>query len=169
MTEHTNGARGDFADFVRVEVPTLTRAAYLMTGDRHHAEDLVQTTLARVAVRWDHVDEPAAYARRVLYTQSVSWWRRRAARVSETLTARVPDQPRLDTDVDVAVVLERALHRLTPRQRAVLVLRFFEDRTESETAELLNCRIGTVKSQTRHALRRLRELSPDLAQLEMDR
>jgi RNA polymerase sigma-70 factor (sigma-E family) len=145
----------------------LIRAAYLLTGDRHHAEDLVQSVLVRVVQRWHTIDEPGAYARRVLYTQSVSWWRRRG-RVVETLTPDVPDRPEAAREPELAFALREALGRLTARQRAVLVLRFYEDRSESEAAELLGCRLGTVKSQTRHALRRLRQLAPELVEFVTD-
>jgi RNA polymerase sigma-70 factor (sigma-E family) len=158
-------ARQAFGDFVRAEIGTLTRTAFLLTGDRHHAEDLVQIALARVAVRWERIDEPGAYARRVLYTQSASWWRWRRARVPEALTSAVPDRAVTGVEPELRLVLRQALARLTARQRAVLVLRYYEDRTEVETAELLGCAVGTVKSQTRHALGRLRTLAPELADL----
>lgn len=157
--------RDSFADFVRAETAGLTRLAYLLTGDRHHAEDLVQVALARVAVRWERVADPHAYLRRVLCTQAASWWRWRRARPPERLDGVVPERPDPGDDAEVRLVLWTALARLTARQRAVLVLRYYEDRTETETAALLGCRVGTVKSQTRHALRRLRVLAPELAEL----
>ncbi|MEK8108173.1 SigE family RNA polymerase sigma factor [Micromonospora sp. M12] len=138
----------------------MTRFAYLLTGDRHHAEDLVQVALARVAVRWERIEDPPAYLRRVLCTQAASWWRWRRARPSERLGALLPERSGPGDDVDLRLVLSAALARLTVRQRAVLVLRYYEDRTETETAALLGCRVGTVKSQTRHALARLRVLAP---------
>ncbi|WBB65169.1 SigE family RNA polymerase sigma factor [Micromonospora sp. WMMD812] len=159
-------ARIGFAEFVRAEIAGLTRFAYLLTGDRHHAEDLVQTSLARVAVRWERIDDPGAYLRRVLCTQAASWWRWRRARPPEQLAPVVPDRTaRTGEDADLRLVLRGALARLTARQRAVLVLRYYEDRSESETAALLGCQVGTVKSQTRHALARLRVLAPELAEL----
>ncbi|MGI5175912.1 SigE family RNA polymerase sigma factor [Dactylosporangium sp. CA-152071] len=142
------------------------RSAFLLTGDRHHAEDLVQTALALAVTRWHKIEDPRAYVYRVLYTQYVSWWRKRRIRVVETLTADLPErQAPAGPDPEVAVVLRQALGRLTPRQRAVLVLRFYEDHSEAETAVRLGCRIGTVKSQTRHALDRLRRLAPELGEL----
>jgi len=156
--------RVDFDEFVRARVAALGRIAYLLTGDRHQAEDLVQVTLERCAVHWHRLDDPDAYARRVLYSRAVSWWRRR--RRGEVLTDRPPEPAAGPVgDLDLRVVLQRALARLTPRQRAVLVLRFYEDHTERETARLLDVTVGTVKSQTRHALRRLRQLAPELADL----
>ncbi|WFE26629.1 SigE family RNA polymerase sigma factor [Solwaraspora sp. WMMD791] len=164
MTHQHDTAHQAFDAFVRRERDGLFRAAYLLTGDRHHAEDLVQTALARMVRRWGTVDEPAAYVRRVLYTQFVSWWRRRRSRGVETLVADVPESHAPPpAEPELAMVLAAALDRLTPRQRAVLVLRFYEDRTESDTAVLLGCRVGTVKSQTRHALQRLRQVAPELA------
>ncbi|WP_433347045.1 SigE family RNA polymerase sigma factor [Micromonospora sp. CA-111912] len=165
MTDHDR-ARAGFAEFVRAEIGGLTRLAHLLTGDRHHAEDLVQVALERVAVRWEKIDDPAAYLRRVLCTQAASWWRWRRARPPEQLGAAPPDRSgAVADDTDLRLVLRAALARLTVRQRAVLVLRYYEDRSEAETAELLGCRIGTVKSQTRHALGRLRVLAPELAEL----
>ncbi|MFG1887132.1 SigE family RNA polymerase sigma factor [Micromonospora sp. NPDC049051] len=158
-------ARSGFAEFVRAETAGLTRFAYLLTGDRHHAEDLVQVALARVAVRWERLDDPGAYLRRVLYTQAASWWRWRRTRPPERLGASLPDRAGPVDDVDLRLALRSALARLTVRQRAVLVLRYYEDRTEADTAELLGCRVGTVKSQTRHALGRLRVLAPELAEM----
>jgi RNA polymerase sigma-70 factor (sigma-E family) len=153
-----------FDEFVRARAASFARVAYLLTSDRHLAEDLVQTALARVAVRWTRLDDPEAYARRILYTQAASWWRQRRRR-PETLVDRPPERPTGPDDPDLRVVLHRALARLTRKQRAVLILRFYEDRTERETAELLSVGLGTVKSQTRHALRRLRELAPEIGEL----
>jgi RNA polymerase sigma-70 factor (sigma-E family) len=159
-------ARRAFDDFVRAESGALIRSAYLLTGDRHHAEDLVQTVLARVVPRWHKIDDPGAYVNRALYTQFVSWWRRRRIRVVETLIADVPERPApIGPELELSLVLRQALGRLTPRQRAVLVLRFYEDHSEAETAARLGCRVGTVKSQTRHALERLRRLAPELGDL----
>jgi RNA polymerase sigma-70 factor (sigma-E family) len=140
------------------------RIAYLVTGNAHDAEDLVQSALEKAALRWQHLDDPEAYLRRVIYTTSVSRWRRLRARPPETLTDTMPERV-THTDHDTRLVLASAIRRLTPKQRAVLVLRFYEDRTEVESAILLGVSVGTVKSQTRHALRRLRELAPELADL----
>lgn len=161
----TAEARASFEEFVAARSVSLGRLAYLLTGHRHDAEDLLQTALIRVAMRWSRVEEPEAYVRRTLYTQAVSRWRMRGRR-PEVLT----DQPLLgdggvESDWATRVVLDQALRRLTPKQRAVLVLRFYEDLSESQTAAMLECSVGTVKSQTRHALERLRALSPHLAQL----
>jgi RNA polymerase sigma-70 factor (sigma-E family) len=157
-----------FEAFVRARSAALARAAYLLTGDRHAAEDLLQDTLARVAERWTAIvrgGDPEPYVRQVLYRRSVDVWRGRRWR--EVL--RGDDAPELLGPGDPAdavaarLVLRAALGRLTPRQRAVLILRFYEDRTEQQTADILGCSANTVKSQTRHAIARLRELVPDLA------
>jgi RNA polymerase sigma-70 factor (sigma-E family) len=161
----TAEARASFEEFVRTRSGSLARSAYLLTGDRHHAEDLLQTALARAAVRWERLDNPEAYVRRILYTQMVSWWRQLRRRPAEALVEVPAEAVQPAAEVETRLVLSRALGRLTPRQRAVLVLRFYEDRTEQQTAPLLGCAVGTVKSQTRHALQRLRMLSPELAEL----
>ena len=155
-----------FEEFVRARTGALARTAYLLTGDRHHAEDLVQTALAKAAVRWASLDDAEAYVRRVMYTQAVSWWRVMRRRRSEVLVAAPPERGSEQRgDPELRVVLAQALAKLTPKQRAMLIVRFYEDRTEVETAELLSVALGTVKSQTRHALRRLRALAPELAEL----
>ncbi len=154
-----------FEEFVRTRSAALGRIAYLLTGHRHDAEDLLQTALARAATRWEQLDDPEAYVRRVLYTQAVSGWRARLRRPAERLGHEPPPFAAPAAEVEVRVVLDQALRRLTARQRAVLVLRFYEDLTEAQAAQLLGCAVGTVKSQTRHALARLRVLSPELADL----
>jgi RNA polymerase sigma-70 factor (sigma-E family) len=164
-----SAARASFEEFVRVRSAALGRTAYLLTGNRHDAEDLLQSALARVALRWGSVDDAEAYVRRVLYTQAVSRWRGLRRRPLESLGESPTAAATPAADVELRVVLERALRRLTPRQRAVLVLRYYEDRTEVATADLLGCAVGTVKSQTRHALARLRALNPDLASLIADK
>ena len=160
----TAEARASFEEFVAARSVSLGRVAYLLTGHRHDAEDLLQTALIKVAMRWSGVEDPEAYVRRVLYTQAVSRWRRRGRR-PEVLTDQPLGDGRVESDLTTRLVLDQALRRLTPKQRAVLVLRFYEDMSESQTAAMLECSVGTVKSQTRHALERLRVLSPHLAQL----
>ena len=161
-------AREDFEAFVRARWVPLLRTATLLTGDPHAAEDLVQETLARAAQRWSVVSaagSPEAYVRRILYTRSVDAWRWRRhqpdpAEATERLASSSRDWV---AGADARLTLAGALTRLTVRQRAVLVLRFYEDRTEREAAEVLGCSVNTVKSQTRHALERLRILAPELA------
>lgn len=162
-----NGAEDSFRQYVAARLPSLSRVARLLVGDVHLAEDLVQTALAKAARHWERIvsrGDPDPYVRRILYTEHVSWWRRR--RVREVLDTELDQEPvAAAVDVPLRVTLERALARLTPKQRAVLVLRFYEDLTEAQTAELLEVSVGTVKSQTRHALARLRAVAPDLEDL----
>jgi RNA polymerase sigma-70 factor (sigma-E family) len=162
-------AEGSFRSYVTARIAGLSRVAFLLTGDRYIAEDLVQLTLIRVARHWERVakaGDPEAYVRRVMITQHVSLWRKRWRNIE--LRASPPDRPAPDTTsgIPLALALRDALGRLAPKQRAVLVLRFFEDLTEVETAEALNCSVSTVKSQTRDALARLRAIAPELADLD---
>lgn len=155
-----------FRAFVSSRRPRLLRAAYLLTGDAGLAEDLVQTALFRTALGWKRIaagGDPEPYVRRILYNEHVSSWRRKAPR--EVLGSAPPEQLAAADDVERRLVLREALLRLTPKQRAVLVLRYYEDLTESQAAAVLGCSPGTVKSQSRHALARLRELAPELAGL----
>ncbi|MER5419758.1 SigE family RNA polymerase sigma factor [Streptosporangium roseum] len=158
-----------FREFVHARQQSLMRTAYLLTGDTHLAEDLLQSVLTKVAGHWPKLlrqGSPEAYTRRALINQHISW-RRRTRR--ELPSAHPPERGHSHDDSTVdRIVLRQALMRLTPRQRAVIVLRFYEDRSERETAELLNCSLGTVKSQTHHALGRLRVLAPELAHLLVD-
>jgi RNA polymerase sigma-70 factor (sigma-E family) len=159
-------AEREFRAFVRAQTPALTRAAYLLTGDRHQAQDLVQSALANTALRWSAaVQNPGAYTRKALYHQAVSRWRWLRRR-PESLPGILPEPtPRPNDDVELRIVVQVALAKLTPRQRAVLVLRYFEDLSEADAAAVLGCAVGTVKSQTRHALSRLRVLAPELEDL----
>ena len=122
----------DFHAFVVARTPALSRTAYLLTGDAQLAEDLVQTALFKAARAWHRIDgQPEAYVRRILYTQNISWWR--ARRHTETALSSY-DAPAAAVDTDLRLTLEQALARLTTRQRTVLVLRYFEDLTEVQTA-----------------------------------
>lgn len=153
-----------FDDFVRDRSAALLRTAYLLTRDHQLAEDLVQTALFKAAQSWERVkDGPEPYVRRILYTQNISWWRRRHH--VETSLSPVDDRARPGPDVELHVTLERALDQLTPKQRTVLVLRYYEDLTEAETARVLHIGLGTVKSMHRQALSRLRVLSPGMVSL----
>ena len=153
----------ELREFVSARGAALSRAAYLLTGDHQTAEDLVQETYVVLVRRWQKTGavDPEAYVRRILYSRFVDGWRRR--RVSELPSASPPDNPGGDetgTATD-RLALRDALTRLTHRQRAVLVLRFYEDLTEVQAAAALGISPNTVKSQTRVALQRLRELAPD--------
>ena len=154
-----------FRGFVLARGQSLVRAGYVLTGDQQLAEDLVQQALEKAARHWHRIEPGAAeaYVRRTMYRDQVSRWRRR--RVAETLTGLVPEPRRAGDDrtadqVAERVALKEALARLGPRQRAVLVLRFYEDLTEREVAELLGIGVGTVKSQSAKALARLRRELP---------
>lgn len=150
-----------FREFVAARSPALLRSAWLLTGDEALAQDLVQTALARVWPRWSGLAEPGraeAYVRRVMVTTYVNWWRRRWR--GEQPMAELPDRGSSFDEYAVVEVrhdLAIVLATLTPRQRAVVVLRYFEDLTEAQTAEALGCSVGTVKSQAHKALARLRK------------
>ncbi|MEU9047098.1 MULTISPECIES: SigE family RNA polymerase sigma factor [unclassified Kitasatospora] len=157
-------ATPDFEEFVAACGPKLLRVAWLLTGDRHQAEDLLQTALAKVWPKWDRIaiDRPEAYLRKVLVNCHVSWWRRRWT--GELPHGELPDRPSVGADpyedVVLGQVVAQAVRALAPRQRAVVVLRFFEDLSVEETAEVLRCSTGTVKSRTHHALAALRGRLP---------
>lgn len=160
------GFEADFRKFVVDRSGALFRTAYLLTGDRHTAEDLVQSALVKTAAKWRSLRDPAAiegYVRRVMYHEQVSWWRRRS-RVAEVSTGQPPE--RIDAghaDVaDLRLVMRAALARLTPRQRTMLVLRYFEDLSETEIARLLGVRVGSVRSQIYRSLERLKKTAPEL-------
>lgn len=154
-----------FHTFVVARAAALSRTAYLLTGDAHLAEDLVQTALFKAAKSWGRIHgDPEPYVRRILYTQNVSWWRARR-HVRERALEAYDDRPAAPVDHELRLSVEQALGRLTSRQRTVLVLRFFEDLTEAQAAEVLGIRSGTVKSIARQALARLRVLAPELADL----
>ncbi|MCW3814169.1 SigE family RNA polymerase sigma factor [Micromonospora sp. DR5-3] len=160
-----------FHEFVAQRSPALSRTAYLLTGDHQLAEDLLQSALARTYRHWRRIrgGDPEAYVRRVMYHQQVSWWRRR--RVVERLDPEPVERGGGDHGDSTVLRLSllAALHRLTARQRAVVVLRFYEDLTEAQVAEALGCSLGTVKRHGHDALRRLRELVPDLVEATPER
>ena len=131
-----HASRDAFEEFVHARTPALTRTAYLLTGDAHLAEDLVQTALFKAARAWDRIQgHPEPYVRRILYTQNVSWWRSRR-QLPETALQEY-NGPAQSADTDLRLTLEQALARLTTRQRTVLVLRYFEDLTEVQTADVM--------------------------------
>jgi RNA polymerase sigma-70 factor (sigma-E family) len=147
------------ADFVRARYPQLLRRAYLLTGDRGLAEDLVQEALARAcaAARRRRIHDLNGYVRATMVNLSIRRWRR-WARVREVLTAVVPDpglSDRTDDEVERSR-MRQALREISPRQRAVLVLRYYEDLSEADIAETLGVGVGTVRSQTARGLSRMR-------------
>ncbi|HVF20619.1 MAG TPA: SigE family RNA polymerase sigma factor [Mycobacteriales bacterium] len=150
-----------FTSFVATSGGRLVRLAYGLTGDRGLAEDLVQEALAKVYLRWGRLADPAAaeaYTRRVVVTTHVSMWRRR--RVAESLTDRMPEIAGQDAyaALDGRDALWSALATLGRKQRAVIVLRYFEDRDDAEIGSLLGCSTATVRSQAARALATLRAL-----------
>ena len=155
-----DGGVDDFDEFVRGNVIALTRFARLLTADDARAQDVVQEALARCYLRWRRgspPDNPVAYVRRAMVNLHASWWRRVASREGEgdfpTTIAHPGDQ---HADTDLRVTVWTALRALPPRQRAVVVLRYYEGLTEPETAAVLGCAVGTVKSQAARALAKLR-------------
>ena len=150
-----------FAEFVRDRSPELLRSAWLLTGDWHAAHDLVQTALEKSWPRWGRrIEHPEAYVRRVLLTTYLSWRRRRWW--GELPSASVPESGVADQP-ELRLALLQVLGRLTPRQRVVIVLRYFDDLSEAETAGLLGCSVGTVKSHASRGLQELRAM-PGLAE-----
>jgi len=132
-----------FVDFVRERSPELLRSAWLLTGDWHLAHDLVQTALEKSWPRWGRrVEHPDAYVRRVMLTTYLSWRRRRWT--AEVPTEELPEGSSGADDGDVRLALLGVLASLSPRQRAVIVLRYFDDLSEDATAEVLGCSVGTV-------------------------
>lgn len=153
-----------FGEFMAARWTPLYRTAFLLAGDAHEAEDLLQGALARTCVRWDAIrDKRAAdaYVRQAMIHDLTRRWRRRGR---EHVTDDVPDRGHdggLDLRAD-HLVLWAEIRLLPPRMRAALVLRYVEDLTEAATARELGCSVGAVKSQTHAALRRLRAALPDL-------
>ena len=154
MADH----RADFADFVRARRPALVRTAYLLCGDAHLAEDLVQGALIKAVARWKRIgNDPEPWLRTVMVNDHISGWRKRRR---EQLWAQAPDKPEDSPDSDGRLSLASALAMLAPKQCAVIVLRYYEDLTEAETARILGVSVGTVKSQHSDALNRLRSAVP---------
>jgi RNA polymerase sigma-70 factor (sigma-E family) len=155
-----------FEEWARARTPSLLRSAYLLTGGQHSAEDLVQSALERVLLAWDRIlEHPDAYVRVVLYRENVGRWRRRRVHEVSATEGHDPGVADRTGQVETSMLLHSALARLTARQRAVLVLRFYDDLAESEVASILGCSVGTVKSQTHKALRALRAGAPELGDL----
>lgn len=152
----------DFEAFVASRSGALLRTAYLLTRDRGLAEDLLQTALAKAWRAWERIDDhPEPYVRKILVNTYASWWRRRwngEQPTAELPEHAVPGEPGAMEGAD----LWTAVGRLPRRQRAVIVLRFYEDLSEAQTAALLGVATGTVKSQTSKALRALR-IDPSVA------
>ena len=170
-----SSAPASFDEFVATQMRDLMNTAYLISGDESEAEDLVQECLVRVAKRWRRVramDQPAAYARRILVNLAIDDRRGQTRRRQELAHVAQTEQ---ETELDELDLIDHraeaafeaitvrgplldALRRLSPQQRAVIVLRYFHDLSEAETARLLGCGVGTVKSSTARALERLRDI-----------
>ena len=166
------GARHDpdgFEEFVHATGDRILRAAVLLCGDHHLAEDLTQTTFAKVFAAWPTVssaDSPLAYTRKVLLRTFLS--HRRLRRSAEWPVQVVPETKAEEPDPGVRVDLLAALRRLPPPDRAVLVLRYWEDLSVARTADLLGIREGTCRARTSRALSRLRDLLPDLTHSDLE-
>ncbi|GGT04357.1 SigE family RNA polymerase sigma factor [Streptomyces chromofuscus] len=152
----------DFRAFVVTRWPRMLRTAHLLTGQHHDAEDLVQAALAKAYVKWERVrrtEDPDAYVWRIMININVD--RLRRMKVREWLTTRFPEPEapdHMEAFAERSAILD-ALARLPAKQRAVAVLRYLEDRSESEVARLLGTSVGTVRSHAARALKRLRELA----------
>jgi RNA polymerase sigma-70 factor (sigma-E family) len=149
----------DFREFVSSRGRALLRSAYLLTGNLADAEDLVQSALAKTYLAWNRIEDRKAldgYVRRAMINTHISWWRRR--RLDEYPTDEIPDLPVADTSgtSELRDALQRAIDRLPHRMRAAVVLRFFEDMTEAEVADVLGVSQGTVKSTVSRAVAKLR-------------
>ena len=159
----------EFAEFAAARAGALHRAAYLMVGDVQLAQDLVQEALTKTYVAWPRLRDTGkaeAYCRKAITTTAITWFRRKGwdnERPTESMPERTVVSP-LESVADREMVW-KALQTLPPRQRAAVVLRFYEDLSEAQTAEALDCRPGTVKSQVSAALSKLRELLGDHVEL----
>jgi RNA polymerase sigma-70 factor (sigma-E family) len=150
----------EFRDFMHGRWPAMVRLAYALTGDQGHAEDVAQTAFARAYASWPKVmraGNPEAYVRRIVINENLNRFRKR--RVAERLTDLPPESRTADAirEYDERSALIAALQRLGPKQRAVVVLRYWIGLTEAEAATTLNCSVGTVKSQASRALASLRQ------------
>ncbi len=161
----------EFASYVAARQHQFLRVAFLVCGDRRLAEDLLQEAFVKLALRWDKIraENPDGFVRTVLYRDAVSAWRHRRR---EVLVDVVPEHRRRGEEPDrstMRIDLLGALDTLTAKQRAVVVLRYFEDRSVAEAADALGVSEGTVKSQTYAALDRLRAVIPGYVGQEEER
>ncbi|GAB3836534.1 SigE family RNA polymerase sigma factor [Micromonospora andamanensis] len=163
--------RARLAEFVASRAPALMRVAYLLTGDLGDAEDLLQSALAKTIPRWGSIrhSDPEGYLRAVMYREQVSWWRRLRRRREVPIGTSDSGVRDSSADADLRLALRAALWQLPPRQRTVVVLRYYEDLPEARVAYLLGCSVGTVRSRTHRAITRLRQLLPNMEPLELRR
>jgi RNA polymerase sigma-70 factor (sigma-E family) len=166
-------ARSEFPEFVAARGTALQRAAYLMVGEVALAQDLVQEALTKTYVAWPRLRDTAnaeAYTRKAITTTAISWFRRKGW-YAERATDQPPERRSVDhaETVTTSATLWIALQSLPPRQRVAVVLRFYEDLTEAQTADAMGCAVGTVKSQVSAGLAKLRErLGDDVELLSPD-
>jgi RNA polymerase sigma-70 factor (sigma-E family) len=166
--DRTSEKDAEFSEYMAARQPSLLRTAYLLTGDRHTAEDLVQTALAKLYLGWDRVQRHESldgYVRRILVNEHNSLWRRPWKR-RETSAAELPEppsepEPRPAHDADLWAFVQT----LPRKQRAAVVLRYYEELSEAETAAVLGVSVGTVKSQTSRALASMRARVGEIAHL----
>jgi RNA polymerase sigma-70 factor (sigma-E family) len=153
-----------FESFVAARSRHLLHAAHLLTGDRHRAEDLLQTALTRAYLTWDRIDsdDPEGYVRRTMINAHTDWWRRKPWREQATELVPEIEVPDATGAYDARDAVLAALATLSGRQRAVVVLRYYEGLSEAEIAAVLGCSKGTVKSAASRAMAKLRE-HPGLA------
>ena len=164
MADRASAKDAEFSDWMAARQPALLRTAYLLTGDHHSAEDLVQQTLAKVYLSWDKVHRREVidgYARRVLINENNSIWRR-AWKKREVSSSEIPDYVGRSDEYDEGQgdALWQFVQTLPKKQRAVIVLRYYEELSEAEIADALGISTGTVKSQASRALATLRAAAP---------
>ncbi|GIG70239.1 SigE family RNA polymerase sigma factor [Phytomonospora endophytica] len=149
----------EFRDFTAAQTPALLRVAYLLTGDVHLAQDLVQSALAACVKKWHRIDEPYAYVRKAMYRSQYNAWRSRA-RKPESIVDAPPERADRDHADGVAARhdLRAALARLPYRQRLIVVLRHYEDRSEAEIARMLGISPSGVRSQASRGIAALRRI-----------
>jgi len=168
VADRRQGRDTDFAAYLTARQPSLLRTAYLLTGNRHDAEDLVQTAFAKLYLSWDKVRDQGsmdAYVRRILVNEHNSLWRRawkKREHSTDVTVLQGLEKPRHDThdtggDTGGDTALWDVVQTLPRRARAVVVLRYYEQLSEAETAAVLGISVGTVKSQSSRALATLRD------------
>ncbi|MFD1946179.1 SigE family RNA polymerase sigma factor [Nocardioides aestuarii] len=164
QSDRATGKDADFAAYMQARQASLLRTAYLLTGDRHTAEDLTQTAFAKLYLAWDKVRDQGSidgYVRRIVVNEHNSLWRR-AWKRRELSSDQLPEHPHHDDyDSGVGRELWDLVQTLPKKARAVVVLRYYEQLSEAETAEVLGISVGTVKSQASRALAALRDRAPE--------
>jgi RNA polymerase sigma-70 factor (sigma-E family) len=154
----TNTREADFVEYVEARQQALVRFAYLLCSNHHTAEDLVQTALAKTYLTWDRLRDRGAidaYVRRIIVNENTSMWRR-AWKRNERSTDELPDAGTHDPDAESRDAMWRVVQALPAKQRAAVVLRYYEDLSEADTAQILGCSLGNVKSQTSRAIASMR-------------